>query len=436
VRENVKTFFLESQNIKIGRQRAVGCCLWLVIAYAYSAPYLLAILLLYHHFDKMKANGVSGSCHSSLLICYLLLISAHSCLARRAEQQDEQMERRGPDAEQARERTLADVWLCLACSLGWTVWMVAAHMRPAVEQYATEATVVYGNVLQSSVIIGDGIPIHRAVIDYVLHDIEETQVRKEFTTDEKLEEGFANVEILVLPTDPTSGVLKKDWEVEYKEFLEHNASHKRGSMLSLVLAAVLVTISLAGAVMTVLRLPIDKITWGWISIVTGVALLWPVAILLYANGRLLSNMATLSRHEKGVVIRGEQPPLKFSLNPCVSMDGSEGMSISAPDALRKAEPKTTKPPAIELFRIPTGNGKVIMPPHLRIRLNDVSLEEEPHQSSFGCYFINLPFRTTRTSSPKTQHSGVSSMSSVSSASASPINAHQPPYMNNSTKHIV
>lgn len=362
-------------------------------------------------------------------------------MAQEDENDEEEVERRGPDEEESRERTLADVWLCLACSLGWTVWMVAAHIRPQVEQYATDATVVYGNVLQSSVIIGDGaIPIHRAVIDYVLHDVQETQVRKEFTTDEMLQEGFANVEILVLPTDPTSGVLKKDWEVEYQEFLQHNATRMRARMLSLVLGAILVTISLAGAAMTVRQLPIETITWGWVSIVVGVALLWPVAILLYANGNVLSNLATLSRQEKGVVIRGEQPPLAFSLNPCVSMDISDGISITAPppSPRRRSEPKTIKPPAIELSRISTSNKeKVLMPPHLRVKINDESRQEPTPSNAFGCYFINLPaFRTARSSSRKSQRS--SSISSVSSASITRYNTHHPPSMqdSNNTTNIV
>lgn len=377
---------------------------------------------------RRRASQTPKSHTFLVMLCHVLLLSSCCCA-----QDDEQVERRSPAEQESRECTLTDVWLCLLCSLGWTVWMVAAHIRPQVEQYATDATVVYGNVLHTSVIVGDGaIPMYRAVIDYVLHDVQETQVRKEFTTDEMLQEGFANVEILVLPTDPTSGVLKKDWEVEYQQFLKHNATRKKARMLSLVLGAILVTISLAGAAMTVRRLPVEKITWGWVSIVIGVALLWPMAILLYANGNELSNLATQSRQQKGVVIRGEQPPLQFSLNPCVSVDGSEGISITTHVSTpkRSSEPKTTKPPAIEVSRIPTNNNKerVVMPPHLRVKINDESVEP-PRPSAFGCYFINLPASFgARMSSHQSLRSG--SISSVSSASVTPY-THHPPSMKDS-----
>jgi len=352
-----------------------------------------------------------------VVLCYLLLLATQTCMASSTRYLQEEVERRGPPGEeeeeeeetyQQRESKLSDVWLCLACSLGWTVWMVAAHVRPRVEQYATEATVVYGNVLHSSVVIGDGIPIYRSVIDYMLADVEETQVRKEFQTQDHLEEGFANVEILVLPSDPTSGVLKRDWEQEYEEFLESQERRKQGRRLSLVLGAVLVTVSLAGAIMAVMRLPLETSTWGWVSIVAGVAFLWPAAILLYVNGNAITSLATQSRQAKGMVIRGEQPPpLRFSLNPCVSIDTSDGNPSVATTKQGNKEPKTVKPPAIELSRI--GTKDVVMPPHLRVKISDESVVEEPR---VGCYFINLPCHG-RTSSPQSRNDSVSSVSSSS-----------------------
>lgn len=367
-----------------------------------------------HHVMKLD-------CYYVVLICYLLLHFTQTCIASSERRIQEVVERRGPpgeeEEEEVRESTLADVWLCLACSLGWTVWMVATHIRPQVEQYAKEATVVYGNVLQSSVLVSDGgIPLYRAVIDYMLNDDDETQVRKEFQTDEILEEGFANVQILVLHSDPTSGVLMKDWERDYQQFLETHEQRKRGRTLSLVLGAVLVTISLAGAVLVVMRLPVEITTWGWVSIVAGVALLWPVAILLYANGNVLTSLATQSKEEKGVVIRGEQPPLAFSLNPC-SMDSGD-VHPPTPKTERK-EPKTVKPPAIELSRLRTKDVRTDMPPQLRIQVTDETFDQERR----GCYFINLPFRS-RTSSQKSRGQS-SSISSVSSGSVAPNILHPP-----------
>lgn len=371
-----------------------------------------------------------------VFLCYLLLLLTQTCMASsniRRSLEEQEVERRGPHEEEeqeqssnSRQSTLTDVWLCLACSLGWTVWMVAAHIRPQVEQYATEATVVYGNVLQTSVFIGEGIPMYRSVVDYVLADVEETLVRKEFTTDDHLEEGFANVEILVLPTDPTSGVLKRDWEREYTELLHTHETRKRGRTLSLVLGALLVTVSLAGAIISVMRLPLELTTWGWVSIVAGVALLWPVAILLWINGSVITNFATTSKEEKGVVIRGEQPPpFKFRLNPCASMDETFDEITSVATPKRKTmEPRTTKPPAIEMSRIATKAG-VMIPPSLkeRIKISDESTVEP----RAGCYFIKLPF-TKRTASCNSRGntSNSSSVSSMSSASITPNEVVHPP----------
>ena len=380
--------------------------------------------------------------HVVMLLCYLLIQCTHTCMAfspRFLRELNEEVERRGPhEEEKQRESTMTDVWLCLACALGWTVWMVAAHIRPIVQRYATEGSVVYGNVLQSTVEIGAAIPTYRAVVDYVLEDEATTQVRKEFRTDTRLEEGFANVELLVLPGDPTSGVLKKDWEGEYAEHLETEEARKSGRKWTLILGAVLVTISLVGAAKAVERLPVEMITWGWVSFVAGVALLWPVAILLYANGNVISNLACQSKQEKGIVIRGDEPRLAFSLNPITSMDTNDG--IVPVEAPKEKKVKTVKPPAIELSRICTRHKNIVMPPHLRVKINDESVAED--QQRFGCYFINLPFIGKRTSSHKSRP-GSGSISSVSSASVSPNGPqeqHHPPSLDkdvpSTTRQIV
>jgi hypothetical protein len=293
---------------------------------------------------------------------------------------------------------LTDVWLALASALGWTVWMVASHVRPLIERYSNEGIVVYGNILQTRVSEEYAIPTYHAVVDYVLPDEDETQVRKELQTHVLLEAGFANVEVLVLPTDPTSGMLKKDWEREYEEYLEAEQSRQQARTWSLVLGAILVTLSIIGAIKAVLRLPVEISVWGWVSIVAGVAMLWPVAVLLYANGTAFAQLVTQTKEEGGVIIRGKQPPLPFSLSPFGSMNMSE---IGTPKI------KNQKSPALgETEFVKVDSKGIIVPPHMRPSMRiDPTVVEEPRG---GCYFINMPRR--QQSYPSADPSAVSSVS--------------------------
>lgn len=299
--------------------------------------------------------------------------------------------------------------------------MVANHVRPLIERYSTEGIVVYGNVLQTHVSEQySGIPTYHAVIDYVLEDEDTTQVRKELQTDVLLEEGFANVEVLVLPKDPTSGILKKDWERQYEELLESERSRKNSRIWSLVLGAILVTLSIIGAIKAVERLPVEMSIWGWVSIVAGVALLWPVAVLLYANGSAVARMASQSKQEGGVIIRGKQPRPFFSLNPCpfFSLKPCVSMTDSKTGTLKTENRKSTRrkteltkvdsskdvilPPYLTKVHSPKD---VILPPHLARSMRiDPNVVEEPRA---GCYFINMPRRQ------RSQHSSISSVSTAS-----------------------
>jgi hypothetical protein len=75
---------------------------------------------------------------------------------------------------------------------------------------------ISGNVREVSIeddSLGTGIPTYHALIDYIItvrREAEQAriQVRKSFQTQHLLQQGFANVELLVLPEEPTSSVLK------------------------------------------------------------------------------------------------------------------------------------------------------------------------------------------------------------------------------------
>lgn len=340
-----------------------------------------------------------GNCRSSLLmICYCLLLCLHTCLASRRLPEDE-AERRGPGEEESKQSKLTDVWLALASALGWTLWMVASHVRPIIERYSSEGIVVYGNVLQTRVSEEYAIPTFHAVIDYVLPDEDATQVRKELQSQVLLQAGFANVEVLVLPTDPTSGMLKKDWERQYEEYLEAEQSRQQARIWSLVLGAILVILSIIGAIAAVLRLPVEVSIWGWVSIVAGAALLWPVAVLLYANGTAFARLVTQTKEEGGIIIRGKQPPLPFSLSPFGSMDMSEMETQKIQNQKSPAHGET------ELVK-PVSRG-VMVPPCMRSSIQtDPEVVEE---SRGGCYFVDMPRRQ------QSYQSGVSSVSTTATS---------------------
>jgi hypothetical protein len=134
--------------------------------------------------------------------------------------------------------TLSDVWLCMACALGWAVWFVSSTRPEHSEllRYQTESSHrVIGHVLQVSVghdPDGTGIPMYNAVIDYVVQgtadddDVKKPmiQVRKCFQTRYLLQEGFANIELLVLAQDPTISVLLDDYYRFQNVTMTHNSN--------------------------------------------------------------------------------------------------------------------------------------------------------------------------------------------------------------------
>ena len=186
---------------------------------------------------------------------------------------------------------LSDIWLCLACALGWTVWLVSNTKGPlqtnssdcVFDQQACRK--VMGHVLQVSVgedADGTGIPVYNALIDYVVDAGEEEplQVRKCFQTQKLLEEGFANVEVLVLTDDPRTSILFDDYILDKKHQFSAQPSMVWIAGMYLV-SLLLIGTSIVGGLHALRKLEPSQKAYGWVLLVVGSAFLYPTAIFLY-----------------------------------------------------------------------------------------------------------------------------------------------------------
>jgi len=207
--------------------------------------------------------------------------------------------------------TLSDVWLCLACALGWSIWLVSTRQPPqqlVFEQQ--ESSKAMGHVLQVSLgesILGTGIPVYYALIDYVVEgdtDEEHIQVRKVFTSKKLLEEGFANVEVLYLTDDPTTAILMDDL-LDQKAEREFQAPHSTFYYVVIYcVSVVLIGISVYGGIRMASRL--EHPIYGWISLAVGLLLLYPAAILLYRLVHYLYSLAGPLTERPGVIVHGKR----------------------------------------------------------------------------------------------------------------------------------
>lgn len=229
---------------------------------------------------------------------------------------------------------LSDIWLCLACALGWAVWLVNSRQSLLkTEMESTiydqeESTRVMGNVLSVTVgedADGTGIPVYLALIDYVVECYNPTetiafvnntdykdgvvkdqpikgepvQIRKCFITDRWLESGFANVQILVLVSDPTSSMLYDDYVREKRE--RRDPVDLFWVVGAHIMAATLIFTSLYGAYAAIPKLAEDEQEIGWITLTVGAVLLYPLAIVLYHSMAMLYRWMS---ERKGVIING------------------------------------------------------------------------------------------------------------------------------------
>jgi hypothetical protein len=229
---------------------------------------------------------------------------------------------------------LSDVWMCLGMALMWTVWMLSNIIQSSdnKERYQTDSVLVRGHVLHVSLgemdSLGTGIPTYVAVIDYMLEkqgaDQDSIQIRKHFATQQRLQEGFANVEILVLPEEPTNSVIREDWEKEMEDELSetdisiwNRAWCKR---CVIFLAAFLVLTSVGWTVAIVIRLdPLER-HWGWISACLGISLLVPAGLVVHRGLAAFQRSLEYQSERAGIVIRGPTGMASGNIFSCDALD--------------------------------------------------------------------------------------------------------------------
>mmetsp|Transcript_25667 Transcript_25667/g.60470 ORF Transcript_25667/g.60470 Transcript_25667/m.60470 type:complete len:423 (+) Transcript_25667:97-1365(+) len=238
--------------------------------------------------------------------------------------------------------TLSDVWLCLACALGWSIWLVSTRQPPQQLIFEQEdSSKAMGHVLQVSLgedILGTGIPVYYALVDFVVKgdtDEDHIQVRKVFTSKKMLEEGFANVEVLYLTNDPTTAILMDDL-LDHQKERESQAPPSTGYfVLIYIVSVLLIGASLYGGIRMANRL--ENPLYGWISLVVGVIILYPAAKLLYRTVTYLYSLAGPLTERPGVIVHGRRlywaKQCHGTLNPFQILgtneaDGKDSDSIS------------------------------------------------------------------------------------------------------------
>eukprot|EP00554_Chaetoceros_debilis_P006243 CAMPEP_0194080798 /NCGR_PEP_ID=MMETSP0149-20130528/6731_1 /TAXON_ID=122233 /ORGANISM="Chaetoceros debilis, Strain MM31A-1" /LENGTH=651 /DNA_ID=CAMNT_0038762591 /DNA_START=103 /DNA_END=2058 /DNA_ORIENTATION=- len=119
------------------------------------------------------------------------------------------------------------------------------------------------------------------------------RVKKRFETNEILEPGVVSntVEIIVLPGNPGSGILKTDFEQNenYNNISSSGGSTdddqfspgNMGELYSGIIGIVLAAVSVIGAVHGALTLPYQKRMYGWVLVVISLSIMWPLAMLCY-----------------------------------------------------------------------------------------------------------------------------------------------------------
>jgi hypothetical protein len=244
---------------------------------------------------------------------------------------------------------ISDLFFCLAMALGWTVWMLSSFLKNDLAKYHKESVIVHGNVLHVSVATDSdsGIPVYKAVIDYMVPaaaaaegtgpvvnsttttdqapcpavagcymaraaaepENNRIQIRKQFETQKLLESGFANVELLVLPQEPTHSVLREDWEKEWEEQTVEELEWWRTArcrQLSVAFAGTLVLASIAGGVQVVIRLDPSQRDWGWAILCICVPLLLPTAIMIHKGLQAFQRIMHRGSSKAGFIVNGSQ----------------------------------------------------------------------------------------------------------------------------------
>jgi hypothetical protein len=118
----------------------------------------------------------------------------------------------------------------------------------------------------------------------IIRDTRPVRVKKRFETNELLEAGMSNVEIIVLPGNPGSGILKTDFEQNEVCRLaneEENETFTGNPFFTAMIGVILIAVSVIGAVHGALNLPYRTRVYGWTFVIVSLTVMWPLAMLLY-----------------------------------------------------------------------------------------------------------------------------------------------------------
>jgi Protein of unknown function (DUF3592) len=317
------------------------------------------------------------------------------------------------------ETDLVDVFFCLALALVWTVWMLRSFLKSDLLRYSQDSITVRGHVLQvtrqEETSLGTGIPTYKAVIDYMVSttgttttaaggggpggDDETTskiQIRKQFETQTHLEQGFANVELLVLQDEPTHSVLKEDWEAQVVEEMDSTSACKFCCLTSkcwkrlwIACCIAIILLSLSASVVAVHRLPHEQRSTGWIIATVGIALLLPTAVAIRMLLTALQRSLQQGSEAAGVIVQGA----RLQNYSCDALDNiftsgcDDETHTAAASAVAMAAAGSTAP---------GGNaaGEGGQQQHLNTISNNnaiVQHHQTPDVDETGCYVIRTPF---------------------------------------------
>ncbi len=215
------------------------------------------------------------------------------------------------DAQTNTTTSLLDVWLCLACALGWSIWLISAMQPPQQLVFEQRETAkAMGHVLQVSLgedTLGTGIPVYYAVIDFVVQgdtDDEHIQVRKIFSSKKLIEEGFANVQVVYLKDDPTTAILLDDLHDQKEERDSESSPSTTMNAALYFVSLLLIGFSFFGGIRMAGRL--EYPLYGWISLAIGFLLLYPAAKLLYRLVTHLYSLAGPITDRPGIIVHGKR----------------------------------------------------------------------------------------------------------------------------------
>ena len=354
--------------------------------------------------------------------------------------------------------SLTDVMLCMGFALGWAVWMVSctkskhsssvlsyralhtavlsdpsnannkvghksnnndnndnndddyedddAAIVSSIEAYLRDGILVPGNVLDAQQMQPgyDNIPVYKAIIDYKVQDPDSgqiLQIRKTVETSNLLQVGFANIQMLVLPQDPHSGVPQEEFremEREARKSIEKTPS--TGKYVSLFVGALLVVASVLGALHAAKSLPEEQQGLGWCVAGVGILLLWPLATGVYTMwNRIMEKVIKGPLQETSCVVglsdhishrHGRVLPESSLTSSARAMPGGDSIAILGAAAGTRQQQQRELSTRLETV------GKS------RIVLNRLRSCTAPEACS---YYIHMP--------PSSDNSSVSSLSSRS-----------------------